>query len=81
MYTTRQLISMNCDKKYSASKWIKNAEDNLDDKKIYKLYATREASLSSGRIHIALPSDKVLTAQDYVTFNIITLIYYINLLH
>ena len=70
MYTTRQLRSMNCDKKYSSSKWIKNAEDNLDDNKIYKLYATRDASLSSGRLHIALPSDKVLTTQDYERYNI-----------
>lgn len=70
MFTTRQLKSMNNDKKYSSSKWIINAEDNLDDNKIYKLYATRDASLSSGRLHIALPSDKVLTPQDYVTYNI-----------
>jgi len=70
MFTKRQLINMNYDKKYSSFGWIKNIENNNDDNKSYKLYATNEASLSSGRKYIALPSDKILTANDYLKYNI-----------
>jgi hypothetical protein len=61
---------MNYDKNYSSCGWIKNIND-LDDNKIYKLYATKNATLSSGREFIALPSDKSLTANDYLKNNII----------
>lgn len=70
MFSKSQLITMNYDKKYSSSGWIKNINSNLDDKKLFKLYATTNASLSSGREYIALPSDKILTANDYIKYNI-----------
>jgi hypothetical protein len=68
---------MNYDKKYFSSPWIKNADylnsnnlDKLDNNKLYKLYATKNASLSSGREYIALPADKILTNQDISKYNI-----------
>ena len=69
MFTKNQLLTMNSDKKYSSFGWITNVE-NIVDNKLYKLYATNNASLSSGREHIALPSDKILTANDYLKLNI-----------
>jgi hypothetical protein len=70
MFTKQKLISMNNNKQYSSSGWIKNIEDNLDDKKLYNLYATKNVSLSSGREYIALPSDKILSDNDYIKYNI-----------
>jgi hypothetical protein len=70
MFTKNQLLSMNSDKKYSSFGWITNIDNVKDDNKLYKLYATNNASLSSGREHIALPSDKILTANDYLKLNI-----------
>lgn len=71
MFTKSQLLAMNSDKKYSSfGGWITNVENIKDDNKLYKLYATNNASLSSGREHIALPSDKILTANDYLKLNI-----------
>ena len=69
MYTKNQLLQMNSDTKYnSVGGWIKNIE-NIDDKKLFKLYATNNSSLS-GRQYIALPSDKNLTTNDYLKYNI-----------
>ena len=74
MFSKSQLLNMNYDKKYSSSPWIKNADfnnlDNLDNNKLYKLYATKNASLSSGREYIALPADKILTFRDISKYNI-----------
>ena len=71
MFTKSQLLAMNSDKKYSSfGGWITNVENIKDDNKLYKLYATNNASLSSGRQHIALPSDKILTTNDYLKLNI-----------
>lgn len=69
MYTTSKLISMNYDRKYSSGGWIKNI-NNLDDNKIYSLYATKDSSLGSGRKYIALPADKILNNDDYFKYNI-----------
>ena len=69
MYTTSKLISMNYDRKYSSVGWIKNI-NNLDDNKIYSLYATKDSSLGSGRKYIALPADKILNDDDYFKYNI-----------
>ena len=69
MFTKCQLLNMNCDKKYSSVKWIKNVE-NIDDSKLYILYATKNASFASGREFIPLPHDKILTNDDYVKYNI-----------
>jgi hypothetical protein len=70
MFSKGQLLNMNNDKKYSSSGWIKNIND-IDDKKLFNLYATKNASLSSGRQYIALPSNMILTANDYLKYNII----------
>lgn len=72
MFTKRELLNMNYNKKYSSSGFIKNIENNncVDDNKSFKLYATNKASLSSGREYIALPSDKILTNSDYLKYNI-----------
>ena len=67
MYSKAQLLSMNRDPKYASSPWIKNV-DNLDPNKLYTLYATNNASLSSGRQYVALNK---LTNYDYITYNII----------
>jgi hypothetical protein len=69
MFTKTQLFDMNYDKKYSSFGWIKNIEKTCDDNKLFKLYATNKSSLS-GREYIALPSDKILTASDYLKYDI-----------
>ena len=38
--------------------------------KDYVLYATGDASISSGRIYIALPKNKVLSYDDKIKYNI-----------
>lgn len=70
MFSKSQLLNMNSDTKYSSSGWIKNIND-IDDTKLFKLYATKNASLSSGRQYIALPSNMSLTTADYSKYNII----------
>jgi hypothetical protein len=73
MFTKRELLNMNCNNKYSAFGFIKNIENdnfNSNDKKLFKLYATNNASLSNGREYIALPSDKILSNSDYLKYNI-----------
>jgi len=61
MFTKSQLLIMNSDKKYSSfGGWIKNLETIKHDNKLYKLYAINNASLTSGREHIALPSDMII---------------------
>jgi hypothetical protein len=69
MFTKSKLINMNNDIKYSSFSWINNI-NNLNDNKMYNLYATTEVSLSSGRKYVALPSDKKLTVQDYLNYKI-----------
>ena len=69
MFTKRKLVTMNYDTQYSSVGWIKNIND-LDDSKLYNLYATKNAALSSGREYIALPSDQILTDNDYLKYNI-----------
>lgn len=70
MFTKRQLHSMNNNRQYTSGRWI-NTENSLDDNKLYKLYATGNATLASGRKYIALPSDKILSDIDYLKYNII----------
>jgi len=69
MFTKSKLISMNNDRQYASFPWIKNI-DNANDNKLYKIYATNNASISTGREYISLPADKVLTAEDYRKYNI-----------
>lgn len=71
MFTKRQLSNMNSNIKYSSGGWIKNIDNNMDDNKLFKLYATNNASISSGREYIALPSDNILTTSDYLKYNIL----------
>ena len=68
MFTKNKLSIMNNDNKYSSFGWIKNIND-LDDNKLYKLYATTNSSLR-GREYIALPSNKILTDDDYLRYKI-----------
>jgi hypothetical protein len=56
--------------KYASLSWIKN-KDTLDDKLLYKLYATNKVSIYSGREYIALPSNKILSNMDYQKYDII----------
>jgi hypothetical protein len=65
MYSQSQLLSMNQDTKYASSSWIKNI-NNLDSSKSYTLYATNNASISTGRQYIALPANHKLTNSDYI---------------
>ena len=67
MYSQSQLLSMNQDTKYASSSWIKNV-NNLDSSKSYTLYATNNASVSTGRQYIALPTNHKLTNSDYITY-------------
>jgi hypothetical protein len=69
MYSKSQLIKMNYDRNYSSSSWINNI-NSLDDKKLYNLHATTDASLSSGRKYVAIPSDIKLSAQDNNNYKI-----------
>lgn len=70
MYTKSKLISMNFDRNYSSGGWIMNIND-LNDNKLYSLYATKDSSLGSGRKYVALPADKILNNDDYLKYNII----------
>lgn len=71
MFTKTELYNMNYDPKYSSTGWIKNIDNkNIDDKKLYKLYATNNSSISTGTEYIALPADQVLSTNDYLKYNI-----------
>ena len=48
--------------------WISNLE-NVN--KSVKLWATGNATISSGRVYIAFPADKILTPQEKLKYNII----------
>jgi hypothetical protein len=70
MFTKSQLNNMNYDPKYSSTGWITIIENQKDYYDLYKLYATNNSSISSGREYIALPADKVLSTNDYLKYNI-----------
>jgi len=69
MYSKSQILNMDRDHKYASSSWIKNKE-MLDEKPLYKLYATNKASISSGREYIALPANMILTNAEYLKYDI-----------
>lgn len=71
MFTKSKLFNMNNDRKYSSFGWIKNLDSTMDDNKLYKLYPLKSTSITNGREYIALPSDKILTKEDYVNFKIL----------
>jgi hypothetical protein len=72
MYSIAQLVSMNNNKKYSSTAWIKNLNniDYKDNNKLFNIYSTKNATLS-GREYIAFPKDKILTENDYSKYNIL----------
>lgn len=53
MFTKTQLQNMNADRKYSSFGWIKNI-NTLDDKKMYTLSSTGNATISNGREYEAI---------------------------
>jgi hypothetical protein len=59
---------MNYDRSYG-NNWIQNL-NNIYSNKDVKIYATGNSSISSGRIYIALPADKILSREDYIKYNI-----------
>ncbi len=68
-YTKTELNKLNCNRKYGPN-WIitdlslKHTDNN------FKLYSTGDATISAGRIYIALPANKVLTDSDKQKYNI-----------
>ena len=70
MFTKSQLLRMNNDRSYASSHWIKNIDNKSDDKELFKIYATNNASISTGREYISFPAKKVLTPEDYIKYNI-----------
>ena len=50
--------------------WITNL-GSIDKKASVKLWATGNATISSGRTYMAFPADKILTHQEKLTYNII----------
>jgi hypothetical protein len=73
MFSLQQLNSMNYNKNYSSSSWIKNINEinNNQNNNPFKLYATNNCTISSGREYIALPANKKLTENDYIKYNIL----------
>ena len=70
MFSKNQLINMNYNKNFSSFGYIKNNMNELDDNKLYKLYATNNATLSGGREHMAFPSNQILKEIDYIKYNL-----------
>jgi hypothetical protein len=62
MYTKAQLIKMN----NIGPNWIKN----IGDEGPYKIYPTWDASLSAGRLYIALPTTLQITKSVKTKYNI-----------
>jgi len=70
-FSNIQLQVMNYDQKYG-SDWITYETNNhINKNNDYKLYATGDYNMSSGRIYIALPANKALTHSDKIKYNII----------
>jgi len=74
-YSKSQLYDMNLNYKYGPG-WIKinqNANSNINtniSKDNYKLYATGDSNISSGRIYIALPASEIITEELKRKYNI-----------
>ena len=67
-FSKSTLERMNYDRSYG-NNWIQNL-NNIDSNKDVKIYATGNSTISTGRIYIALPADKVLSREDYIKYNI-----------
>jgi len=68
IFSKSTLERMNYDRSYG-NNWIQNL-NNIYSNKDVKIYATGNSSISSGRIYIALPADKILSREDYIKYNI-----------
>lgn len=68
IFSKSTLERMNYDRSYG-NNWIQNL-NNIDSNKDVKIYATGNSTISTGRIYIALPADKVLSREDYIKYNI-----------
>jgi hypothetical protein len=68
MHTKADLIRMNADRTLGFN-WIRNI-DGIPEGQIAKLYPTGDASLSGGRIYVALPSHVGLTPGLISRYNI-----------
>ena len=69
IFSKSKLQSMNYNSKYG-SNWITNL-NNINNNQGVKIYATGDYELSSGRVYIALPANKVLTYTEKKKYNII----------
>ena len=72
-YSKSQLHNMNHDYKYGSG-WIKmntntNTNTNTNNDR-FKLYATGDSSINTGRIYIALPASEVITEEIKRKYNI-----------
>ena len=70
-FSNIQLQVMNYDQKYGCNWIIYDTNIHINKHKDYKLYATGDYNMSSGRIYIALPANKALTNSDKIKYNII----------
>jgi hypothetical protein len=68
MYTKARLIEMNMNPNLGRN-WISNIA-NIDENEPAKLYPTGNASLSGGRIYIALPASLKITKEIELKYNI-----------
>ena len=70
-FSKSTLNHMNFNSKYGIN-WItfdQHDKNNMNNE--FKLYATGDYALNSGRIYIALPTNKILTYSDKIKYNII----------
>lgn len=70
MYNSKELHNINYNPKYG-SNWIITDKQSTQTDTTFKLYPTGDANINTGRIYIALPANKILTAYDKQKYNII----------
>ena len=61
-FTKSKLEKINSDPKYGFN-WIKNIH-NLSNEGEFKIYATKHATISSGREYMAFPANQILSKED-----------------
>jgi len=67
-YSKSKLLEMNSNRTFGFN-WITNIE-NIKDNELAKLYPTGNASVSSGRLYVALPANKLITKELIEKYNI-----------
>jgi hypothetical protein len=67
-YSKSKLLEMNSNRTLGFN-WIMNIE-NIKDNELAKLYPTGNAGVSSGRLYVALPANKVITKELIEKYNI-----------